>query len=87
MTNERHEKALEAAYAAAMVFKGSNPRDEMATVIAAYLQAMDAVIVPREPTVEMKLFGSEQFDQRPSEAKQIFEAMLSKAPNHFTNGE
>jgi hypothetical protein len=55
MTNERHEKALEAAYAAAMVFKGSNPRDEMATVIAAYLQAMDAVIVPREAEFDKTL--------------------------------
>lgn len=81
MTNERHEKALEAAFD---VFDADGHQPDDTTIskaIGAYLRAMDAVIVPREPTDEMLVneWGSLKID--------IYREMLSRAPQHFTNGE
>lgn len=108
MTNERHEKALEAACAKHPMYM----RPEIvAEMFAAYLQAMDAVIVPRDDIRrdfsdsqlprEMIDAGFDVLEQCDEdlmndtgpdwdygmEAVAVYRAMLSKAPNHFTNGE
>lgn len=88
MTDERHEKALEAAF---NVFDADGYQPDDATIskaIAAYLQAMDAVIVPREASEEMGAAGysASAIASLPAVSK-IYRAMLSKAPQHFTNGE
>lgn len=106
MTNERHEKALEAADGARarlFVTMTSNAggserlmdiikvRNEcMEEGIRAYLQAMDAVIVPREPTEEMIGVGLRLFYTfgKPSNGIcNAYRVMIQIAPNHFTNGE
>lgn len=101
MTNERHEKALEAAC-------GKHPmymRPEiLAEMFAAYLQAMDAVIVPKEAVFDKTLndlgwdmnkflheggaeFGGRVFNNMKTFLKAAIEKWVSQAPNHFTNGE
>lgn len=63
MTNERHEKALEAAEKAVILTQngfqwfqhGNNFREAVGAGIAAYLQAMEAVIVPKEPVFDKTL--------------------------------
>jgi hypothetical protein len=101
MTNERHEKALEAAVHA---FYGNNEfppsagnKRDMTDAIAAYLQAMDAVIVPNAASKEMELAAVAKvkpyhdenwYRVMPGDLFRLaWPAMLSKAPNHFTNGE
>jgi hypothetical protein len=94
MTNESHEKALEAAC-------GKHPmhvRPEiLAEMFAAYLQAMDAVIVPNMATLEMEhaavakvkpYHDTDWYQVMPKDLFRLaWPSMLSKAPNHFTNGE
>lgn len=65
MTNERHEKALEAAawcgdidWAATLADSqfASTPK-AVEAIIASYLQAMDSVIVPKKPDDGMMFAG------------------------------
>ncbi len=111
MTNERHEKALEAACHADGFTPNEADRRVVARAIATYLQAMDAVIVPKDDLNrfvsdsqlprEMIDAGFDVLEQCDEdlmnatgpdwdygmEAVAVYRAMLSKAPNHFTNGE
>lgn len=96
MTNERHEKALEAAVHADGFTPNAADRNAVARDIATYLQVMDAVIVPKTPTPEMigawyrYKNGHHWPDEQPALDTSdygAYRAMLSKAPNHFTNGE
>jgi hypothetical protein len=101
MTNERHEKALEAACGKHPMHVRPEILEEM---FATYLEAMDAVIVPREAAFDTSLNdlgwdmnkflqdGGAQFDGRVFNnmkgfLKTAIEKWISKAPNHFTNGE
>jgi hypothetical protein len=80
MTNERHEKALEAAFD---VFDADGHQPDDTTIskaIATYLQVMDAVIVPREPTDYMITSGIIAYD---GNCETSYRAMLSAAPHHF----
>lgn len=102
MTNERHEKALEAAawcgdidWAAALADSqfASTPK-AVEAIIASYVKAMDAVIVPKEPTEEMQKASRIVIDLRGVEVSRVttwginaWESILAAAPNHFTNGE
>jgi hypothetical protein len=96
MTNERHEKALEAAMQGSPVVS----RFTIESAISAYLAAMDAVIVPKEPTKEMEIAArirvrpfhdiseKEWRSKMPGDLFRIgYKAMISNVPNHFTNGE
>lgn len=111
MTNERHEKALEAAANAYRDIKDAKVSPAFSRAITAYLQAMDAVIVPRDDI--RRDFSDSQLPREMidagfdvlehcdedlmkatgpdwdygMEAVAVYRAMLSKAPNHFTNGE
>lgn len=99
MTNERHEKALEAAVQAGIAkvwsIDSEAPLDDgrrqiAVSTIAAYLQAMDAVIVPKEPTEEMIGAGLRKFYGfgKPSNGIcNAYREMVHAVPNHFTNGE
>lgn len=96
MTNERHEKALEAAMVASFGEGSTAVTDPQRQIllaattktIAAYLQAIDAVIVPKEPDDAMASGGIRVSAIASLGAvRKIYRAMLSKAPNHFTNGE
>lgn len=85
MTNERHEKALEAACGKHPMHMRHEILEEM---FATYLEAMDSVIVPREPGNEIAAAGySASSIASLTAVSKIYRAMLSKAPNHFTNGE
>lgn len=106
MTNERHEKALEAAdVARARLFITTQSKDGvperlmdivrirnecMEEGIRAYLRAMDAVIVPKEPSEEMVGAGLRRFYTfgKPSNGIcNAYRVMIQIAPNQFTNGE
>lgn len=91
MTNERHEKALEAAANVYFDFCRKcehSPKEDAAAIISTYLQAMDAVIVTKEPTKEMQKAGSYEVSMLTHKgAEHCYLAMISHAPNHFTNGE
>jgi hypothetical protein len=97
MTNERHEKALEAAEKAVILKMNgfqwyepkNNYREAVGAGIAAYLEAMDAVIVPREPCLEMINIYRENVKPRPfyRTAARVIREMIYAVPNHFTNGE
>lgn len=65
MTNERHEKALEAAVAAGDKIPGMScfrnmadrDREWVSEIISKYLSEMDAVIVPKKPDAGMMFAG------------------------------
>lgn len=93
--DERHEKALEAAEE--MMEYGAS----FGEALKAYLDEAGDVIVPREPTEEMideacctaphVIITYTKPEERNGKIPLIpfatWRAMLSKAPNHFTNGE
>lgn len=94
MTDERHEKALEAACEKHPMYM----RPEiLAEMFSTYLQVMDAVIVPRSASLEMEhaavakvgpYHDANWYQVMPKDLFRLaWPAMLSKAPNHFTNGE
>jgi hypothetical protein len=91
MTNERHEKALEAACGKHPMHVRPEILEEM---FATYLEAMDAVIVPKRPTDEMGRASRIVIDCRGLDVGRVttwgvnaWDSMLAAAPNHFTNGE
>ena len=84
--NDRHERALEAAVQAVGFTPNEADRKVVERSIAIYLQAMDAVIVPREPTDGMIGDGLRKFYGfgKPSNGMcNAYRAMLSAAPHHF----
>lgn len=91
MTNERHEKALwEASNAYWDTTNDPEGIRDMSKAISAYLQAMDALIVPKEPTdetVSAFMAGKFQDGDDSTLIKSIYRRIVSSAPNHFTNGE
>lgn len=91
MTDERHEKALEAAAKVYFDFCRKcehSPKEDAAAIISAYLASVDAIIVPKEPTKEMQKEGAREVSFLTHKgAEHCYLAMLSAAPNHFTNGE
>jgi hypothetical protein len=99
MTNERHEKALEAAVKALILKQngfqwfqhGNNFREAVGAGIAAYLASMNSVAAPKEPTPEMieawEADMAAWIGEYIEDPLHPYRVMLSKAPNHFTNGE
>lgn len=78
-----HKEALRQAYD---VFCGMSMDDEysdMEAALRAYLDAMDAVIVPKEPTREMIRAVHRGLAVSLGHAEAIAEAVLSAAPNPF----
>ena len=86
--NDRHERALEAAVHADGFTPSAADRNVVARAIAAYLRAMDAVIVPREPTREMWAAMADslyRYKNRHHDkvVADLLNAMFASAPHHF----
>ena len=88
MSNEAHEKAIEAAD---LSYWGcsEDPEGErdMAKAIRAYLQASNQVLVPREPTEEMKGAWyrdlNDWFDEKIVDEWHMWNVMIDAAPKPF----